>query len=90
MGERALWPGLDGTPLDLPLSDGLGGAGFVGGIAQLYEKCKHAGHENKPLPALRSLGPGTQVSGKRCYVTRLTAPARSQRETACALTKTRA
>jgi hypothetical protein len=38
MGERALWPGLGGTPLDLPLSDGLGGTEFSGGIARLYEK----------------------------------------------------
>jgi hypothetical protein len=86
MGERALWPGLGGTPLDLPLSDGLGGAGFVGCIDQLYEKCEHAGHENKPLLALRSPGPGTQVNRKGCHVTRLTALAGSQRETACAWT----
>jgi hypothetical protein len=88
MGERALWPGLGGTPLDLPLSDGLGGAGFVGGISPLYEKCEQPGHENKPLPALRSLGQAKHVNSKRCHVTRLTATARSQRETACAWTYT--
>jgi hypothetical protein len=70
------------------LSDGLGGAGFVGGIDQLYEKCEHAGHENKPWPTLRSLGQATQVNSKGCQVTRLTATARSQRKTACAWTYT--
>jgi hypothetical protein len=38
-----LGSGPGSTPLDLPLSDGLGGAGFVGDADQLYEKYEHSG-----------------------------------------------
>jgi hypothetical protein len=38
-----LGSGPGSTPLDLPLSDGLGGAGLVGDADQLYENCEHAG-----------------------------------------------